>query len=229
MACGQSNNGGPAQAPAPLPPGLITPNGTGTGTCQAGQIYNQQYGYLSPGNCQPGYGYVPAQNTCVQGQAMDFQTCYGQQASSRWAAGLSISNRTSLEALLKYSGVCDPYWIGWNFGTWSCSNYSSQGFIIIEALNATAGEVNITIGAGASTPYSNNYYNGGGQYLTLSMRGLIHPINNSTGMEIVGSNYAAQNLGFRGTVDTGTLKDQTYTIKLFFQDVQFAQTTVQRW
>lgn len=225
-ACGDKG-GGVASAPPPAP-GLLP--GPGQGNCQAGQVYHQQYGYLPTQNCPQGQGWAQQINQCVAGQAMTFQSCYGQQASARWAATLLNINRDQFELLGKYAGVCDPYWVGYNFGNWSCEYWSKQGFIVIEAAStSTTGEANITIGMGASSPYGSAFYYGGNTYKTISMRGIIRPINTNQGFELIGSNYAGKDFGVRGVVNTGTLADNSFTIELFYQGVKFAQTTVQRW
>lgn len=202
--CGQSSGGsnGAVQANAPVQQSL---NGYGT-VCPDSQYFNPSFGCMSQGGCQPGM--VMNGNQCVPvsflnpGAASAYQTLSGS---------LIVNNPQEFAKLLKYKGLCDPYWFGWNWGDWNCKSWTSRsGFLQIYG---TTGQVTVRIGSGNAF-----------KSVFFDERANVSDFNNSSGVQIVG----VSNVGVRLIVDSGHLTDSAINGRLVFQGADIATFAVSK-
>lgn len=221
-ACGK---GGGGADPGPVPPGVHPMS-----YCQVGQIYVEQYGCLNQMSCQDSHGYVQEQNLCVPGIRVTEQHVPAdpQASNGRFFGALSIAKRSQFELLLRYSGLCDPYWSGWNWGQADCSYWSDRGYIEVNAISGP-GHINLTIGAGTSYPYNPGGWGGTTPHKSFNQLAKAYDYNNGAGMQIVGADFNGNDVGLRAIVDNGRLSSSTLNLKLYFQGVHFANATVQRY
>lgn len=232
-ACGQSGGNPVANVPAPGV-GATGPY-TNPINCQIGQVYTTSNGCLNRNSCQYGYGWLPGTGQCVAGTPITEQSVYGTAYTTRFFGTMSISNPQQFSLLLKYANLCDPYWVGWNFGSWNCDTWVNRGgFIELRTFAGTTNSttsVNMFIGAGSS--YSANWMysyqiSNSSQYIGFSQQASVVDYNNSTGMQIVGTS-AGQDVGLRLIVPTGHLTDQTLQAQLQFQGSVIATVTLSRY
>lgn len=251
-ACGTNGGGGVASTG----PGV---GQTGTGvdirTCQVGQIYSQQYGCLNRGQCGTNQGIVLNTNQCVPGQLVTEESIHGVQASTRLYSAITISNRTQLELLLKNAGLCDFGAYGWGvtIGQANCGYLASRGaFVIVRLFTGSANDVSVTVGAGTQYPtdllqvpgiYSQQFINGyqygypqyplmGAtyqRYSAFSQQSRTFDYNNSQGIQIVGFNYAGQDVGMRIVVENGRFGSNNLMGRLLYQNVEVGTITLQRY
>ncbi len=232
-ACGKNSDNQSTPAAAPVTYG-----------CQAGQIYNQQYGCLNPGNCPSGAGINPQTNQCVGGATI------AQATSLRWGAPLrSIARDVFEDTLRNFNGVCRqktaefnyyPYWgvsASLNLNPASlCSYYSQTGYLIIEGTTAASNQVFITIAGGQPSP--NGAYNAYAYHpvLSYSVPAYIYDINNSAGMELragYSTNYfgglTPNDQGLILRINTGRLSSSKFNVEILFQGQKFAEATVEKY
>lgn len=239
IACGSSggSSGTVAAVPAPTYMGFVPPNPANPNNCQVGQVDAPGSGCLWRQSCNYGYGWVPGQAMCVPGTVIGEQSVYGTTPYARFFGTMAITNRSQFELLLKYANLCDPYWVGWNFGSWSCTSWSNQGFIEMRAFagvnNATT-NLNLFVGAGsASAGYASNWITGyqlssSASYIGFSQTAAIVDYNNSQGMQIIGIGPNGVDIGLRMIVNTGRLTNNSFTADVNYQNVKFATITFTR-
>lgn len=233
------NSGCSRSADSPPPTGVpYYPNyPTNVGSCQIGQIYSTQYGCLNQGNCPQSYGWAPSISQCVQGTLVTAQNVYGTALSTgRFYSTLSITNPAQFALLLKYANLCDPYWTGWNWGAWSCDNYSSAGFIQLQYFstsNAATSNATLFIGAGAGFGGNYSYFQFGNSYMGFSQTARVSDGNNSQGMYIDGINYTGVNVGLKLVVANGNFIRNpsltSFSADVYYQNVKFAVATFSRY
>lgn len=227
-ACGSSGGGTVATPPTyyVAPPNYYNPN-----ACQLGQVDAPGYGCLNRYSCSYGHGWVPGEGRCVPGTVIDEQSIYGTTYQGRYFGNMSITNQSQFEKLLKYANLCDPYWVGWNWGSLSCSSWSNRGFIELHSFGSTSTHVNLFVGAGhASIGYQPFYLAPAmnGQYIGFSQTGAVVDYNSSQGMQIVGVGPTGQDIGLRLIVTTGRLTDNSFQADVLYQNVKFATIVLSR-
>jgi hypothetical protein len=216
-ACGNSNSGGGTITPVPGAGGVA---GMSISSCQVGQVYTTTYGCLNQYNCQSGYGYSSSAG-CVPGTVVTTNLIYGGSAASSFGGTLQITNSDQYKKLLQYSGMCNPYWVGWNWGSYSCDSWTNGAALVIDSFSST-GMVNMAIRAGGN--WSTGY---GAQQ--LSQTATAQPYNNNAGVAIIGVNYNNQDVGLRVISTNGTLSSSSLSVTLYYQQVPFATATLQRY
>lgn len=230
IACSKSGGGDVATPP----PGGPTGTGVVATQCQIGQIYNAQYGCLYQQGCtQPNHGWVPGQGMCVPGTLITVDQVHGAGYGTNFKGSLGVSNRDAFSRMLQYAGLCNPYWVGWNWGDANCNTWSTSGFM---HLNIISGQNsgNFTIGAGTSNPDAYNPFYGAltgfARALILNQRAKLYDYNNSQGMYVEGVDYAGTRVGLRGLVEVGR-PDTSYQfdITLEYQGAVIARGTLRRY
>ncbi len=231
VGCGKKKAGS-AVAPAPAPLPNQVPN-----NCNPGQVFNTTYGCLDRIGCPEGQGWVPTIQRCEGGQLITFDQIYGGAVARRWGYPLQQINRNTFEQLMRdYGGFCGQY--TWNFGSYDCKTYSNAGYVIIQTASSGGAELNMTIGAGTSTPYSvYDYwtaYNGGNQHFQMQFRAQVYPINNSQGFEFRSNGLAGTrswnavyDQSIRGVVNTGSLSSSSFTVELYYKGQLFGRAPVE--
>lgn len=235
IACAKSGGDNVATTP---PPGGPTGTGVVANQCQVGQIYNSQYGCLYQQGCtQPNFGWVPGEARCVPGTLITIDQVHGTNYGINFKGSLGVSNRDAFGRMLQYAGLCNPYWIGWNWGDANCNSWSSSAFMHLNIISGqNAG--NFTIGAGSSNPDLYNPFLGalvssgwtGGRALILNQRAKLYDFNNSQGMYVEGVDAAGTPVNLRGLVDIGR-PDTSYQfdITLYYQGTAIARGTLRRY
>jgi len=160
----------------------------------------------------------------------------GQLAT--WGNSLQITKSSTFEKLMEeHGGFCRRSNF---FGNWDCGNYTSAGYVIIEADPGQPEVVTFWFGAGASKPPGGYYdYNLG--FNNYFYEFPVHNVqmwrsNNDQGMEFVGNgvpntySWSATTLneGLHGIVEQGTLADDSFVIVLRYRGTQFATAHVTR-
>jgi hypothetical protein len=237
-ACGKSGGDSVATVPAPAPGAAPIGQTVPVSQCQIGQVSTTSYGCLYRNSCTYGFGWLPGQGQCVPGTPITEQTVYGTAFSTRFFGTMSVVNTNQFALLMKYANLCDPYWVGYNFGTWNCSTWTSRGgFVELRTFagisNATT-NVNMFVGAG--TAYSSSMSNWSysyqlsqsSQYIGFSQQATVVDYNNSTGMQIIGVT-SGQDVGVRLIIATGHLTDQQFTADVMYQNVKIATINFQRY
>lgn len=147
---------------------------------------------------------------------------------------LTITNRQTFASLLQGSGQCDPYVVGWNYGSISCDNYSSVGYMIMQIPGAVVNgtlpaQANIWIVAGSATPYSSNSnWTTGGATRTLSAVTNLALANNSNGF--TGTPMNTMPGGFRFVVNNGfPSTSSNLDVELQYNGTVFAKGTLTRY
>lgn len=220
-ACGSSGGGGGTVANTPGPGIVVPPN---PNNCQVGQVDAPGYGCLNRNSCEYGYGWVPNEMRCVPGTVITSYDGFDPGYSGRYFGTLAITNRSAFESLLKYANLCDPYWTGWNWGTWSCDYWASRGgFIDLYAYGSNAGApINLFIGAGTY------YYSG--QYIGFTQTATVVDYNASQGMQIIGiTNSTGQDVGLRLIVESGRLTDHSFKAIVRYGSTDFATINFVRY
>ena len=229
IAC--SKKGGDAGSP---PPPVTSAPATSACSCGVGNVFSTELGScLMRGACPNGYGYNSQQQNCVVGQVVTAESCPAAAGSRRkFGYALQNINRSQFELLLRYARVCDPYLIGWNFGSARCENYSDAGFVIIET-TGSGNTATITIGAGASSPdsYGNTlgYFYGGNAYVSLSLQTQVRMINDNHGTEFVGVDLAGKDMGFRARSENGLLTSSSLPVDITYQGVSIGSAPTQAY
>lgn len=201
--CGKKNQSNDVAAPPPAAPPGYTPN-----SCQAG-YYPSQYGCLPQGNCPAGQ--VTYNNTCVPVTATS-------TVGSQFAAYLQITNRGQFEKYLEMAsgGRCVASG-SWYYGTYRCSYYSSNGYIIIQLQNTG-------VGNNTSVPLVIGGY--GTWSLETSILTTYQPINSNQGFVLQSGSF---NTGIvKATVASGSLDSQNFSVVLSYKGVDFANAVVQK-
>jgi hypothetical protein len=191
---------------------------------------------LNRQSCNYGYGWVPGEARCVPGTVIDESYAFGGSAMNRFFGTMSISNRSQFELLLKYSNLCDPYWVGWNWGSYNCKNWSDEGFIELRTFGTAtnSANVNMFIGAGSGSAgfisnWMMNYQvSTSSPYIGFSQTASIVNYNSSAGMQIIGIGPTGQDIGLRLIVNTGHLTDNSFTAQVQYQNVVFATVNFTR-
>jgi hypothetical protein len=149
-ACGKSSGGSTADAGTPG----SGPTGGSVSINQC-QVFNASYGCMNQVGCQSGYGWVPGNFTCVAGQTVLTTDVFGTSVGVRYVGRVTVTNQPQFSLLMKYAGQCDPYWVGFNIGTYSCDTYTSRGgYIEVDAFDSTnPNNLNIIVSAGSSAGY----------------------------------------------------------------------------
>lgn len=213
-ACGSSGGGGVAD---PGNPGTVNPppvvNPYDISQCQVGQIFNPAYGCLNQNTCQSGYGWVPGEFKCVPGTIVGGNG--GSTMPSTYYSSFS-PNSTLFAQVLKFHRVCDPAWVGWNWGDANCANWAKAGFVMIQGATSTGGTATVLIGAGASDwRYS--------RYIPLQFTGTVQPYNNSNGFII------QSGTGISIVADYGSLSgNSTFDVRLEYQGQVFGTARLSR-
>lgn len=238
VACAQ-NGGGGSTAKPPTNPGT-GPLGTNieARNCEVGQIFVQQYGCLNRYSCDAGHGWIANDFRCVPGILVTEELKYGTSYGARFFGGLQVTNSSQFALMMKYAGLCDPYWVGWNFGTAKCSTWTNKGgFVELRSFGGSvSNQATLYIGAGTTNPFMYNWTGGSMYpsqsyvvpYIGYSQSAKIDPMNNSTGMYITGIDYTGSNVGIKAVVETGKISDYYLNMKLYFQNVEFASAYVER-
>jgi hypothetical protein len=240
-ACGKK--GGPTAAT----PGY-GPSGTNVDirSCQVGQVYSPTHGCLNRNSCQEGYGWIPGESYCIAGTVVTEEIKFGTSYGARFFGGMHIHNTHQFDLLLKYAGLCDPYWVGWNFGYYKCSYWSSKGgFVDVSFFNGgfsggttSLNSANLFIGAGTSNPYMfnpNNYsfslygLTSSTPYIGFSNQAKVVDYNNSSGMQVIAIGMSGHDIGLRAVVETGRPSSSSLVMKLFYQSVHFATVNAERY
>lgn len=222
-ACG-SNGGG--DGGAALPPGAVPV--IPSQACAANQIYTATHGCLYQQSCQNGYGWVPGEGRCVPG------TIVNGTGGTGFFTSLTITNPDAFALMLQNSGMCDPYVIGWNFGSASCSNYTHSGYMVMEFSGALANgtlptQSNIWIGAGSRSPNQpNSEWITGGAVKVISYLTNNAYANNNNGFTGTPMNNVPG--GFRFVVNNG-LPGSSYqfSVDLMYNGTVFARGTLTRY
>jgi hypothetical protein len=237
-ACGKSGGGGDTVANVPAPGAAPTGPYVAANTCQIGQVSTTAYGCLYRNSCTLGYGWLPGQGQCVPGTPVTEQTVYGAPYATRFLGTMSIVNPNQFQLLMKYANLCDPYWVGWNFGSYSCTTWTNRGgFVELRSFAGvanTATNVNMFIGAG--TTVASNMMNwastyqlsSSSQYIGFSQQASVLDYNANAGMQIIGTT-GGQDVGLRLIVPTGHLTDLQFTAEVMYQNVKFATVNFQRY
>jgi hypothetical protein len=237
-ACGKSGDSAPtiANVPAPgaAPLGLAAP----ISQCQIGQVSTSGNGCLYRGSCNYGYGWVPGQGLCVPGTPVTEQTVYGSSYSARFFGTMSVFDGNKFQSLMQYANQCNPYWVGWNFGTASCATWTNRGGFIelrtFAGISSATTNVNMFVGAG--TAYSSNMMDwsssyqlsANSQYIGFSQQATVVDYNASTGMQIIGTTNG-QDVGLRLVIAAGHLTDQQFSADVMYQNSKFATINFQRY
>ncbi|MCM2281373.1 MAG: hypothetical protein NDI61_05945 [Bdellovibrionaceae bacterium] len=230
-ACGNKNKNSVAATPVAAPPP------SGANACLAGQVYTSSYGCLDRAHCRDGEGWVPTIGQCVAGTPITWNQAHGGTATLRWGHALMTIHRDTFEQLMReYGGFCDQY--TWNWGAANCENYSDEGYIIIQASNSSATEVQITIGAGASAPYSQfdywSAFTGTNASFPMQFRGTVYAVNAGTGMEIRAqmptrswTQFSGQGLSIY--IPTGRITDNVLNAEISYLNQPLATAPVERY
>ena len=246
VACSQSDSGGGGVAAVPQVPVGVGPTGTGVlpTTCQVGQIHHTQYGCLNRMSCQAGHGWLPGQFICVPGTLITEDMVYGTNYGNRFYGTMSVSNAQVFSNLMKFSGQCDPYWATsgfyWGIGSmnpnnWSCNQWTNRGFLELRFFTATANGTAAQMYIGAGSPPSSfagswyNYIQPGQSSVGFTQSGRVDPINNNTGMIVVGVDYAGRDVGLRATINSGSQTSNSLQIQLSYQGQNFATVNATRY
>lgn len=224
--CAGKDSGNPATTP--------DQNNWGYGQCTTPGQVPTQYGCMPQAHCPPGQALY--NNQCIPAQ---YPNVGGGQYPSglRFAATLNISNRDQFERFLEQMsyGQCRDS-NGWIYGSYRCKNYSTQGYVIISGplsgiSNGTP--LQVIVGGGARQPIGSGGYGYHYNYtvpLEVRLNGYYYPTNNNTGFAIQQqSQFGFPQGRFRARVDVGSLNNQSFSVVLEFDNVEFARTTVQRW
>lgn len=226
--CGKKG-GGAAAIPAPAPV-------AGVGACLAGQVYHASYGCLDRAHCQETYGWVPTLQRCEPGQSVTWDQSFGGTATMRWGFALQNINRGVFEQLMReYGGFCDLY--TWNLGDGKCSRYSSKGYIIIQATNASANQAQITIGAGATAPYYQydfwSAFTGANASFPMQFRATVSAINNSEGLEfraqLPSRAWSQTGSHLQIYIENGRLTDNVLNTQVHYMNQQMATAPAERY
>lgn len=223
VGCASENGGNNA-----LPPG-----GVGVlplQTCQVNQIYTATHGCLYQQSCQNGFGWVPAEGRCVPG------TIANGTSGTNFFTSLNINNRETFELLLQNAGLCDPYMIGWNWGSASCKNYSHSGYMIIQFSGLVSGatlpaQTNVRVGAGSRSPnVANSDWTTGGAVKVSSFFATLGYANNNAGFTGIPTSGNGLPGGFRFVVNNG-LPGNSYqfNVDLQYNGATFATGTLTRY
>lgn len=214
-ACGSSGGGGGGGVVANVPaPGIAAVAGMNPNNCQIGQIdaTSSGYGCLNQESCQSGYGWVPSKSMCVQGTLITQSMYYGTSGSTgRYFGTFSIANQQSFTTLLQYGGLCNPYTVGWNIGSYDCSTYTSEGgFVQIQFMSAgTASTTSLQMYIGAGRPVGPLVpatYQSGLPYIGFTQNGYMTAYNNGAGMLIIATDASgADSVGFRIYINNGQI------------------------
>lgn len=77
------------------------------------------------------------------------------------ATNLQILDSRTFELFLQNAQLCSPRIVGWSFGAANCESYSSAAWLGFQATGGGVGivptMVNVTIGAGAGSPWDYNH------------------------------------------------------------------------
>lgn len=239
-ACGNKSD----EAAPPAPPPTTSPPPIGGGptgptvtaqSCQVGQVFSTEHGCMfTSERCSSNEGWIPGQFMCAPGTLVTEEIKYGRPSvGGRFIGTMTIINQQQFNLLLRYSGRCEPYQIGIYLGSARCSHWTSQGYIQMNvfgpAINGGITDVNLTIGAGSTSPYGINpygnsqyYWNNSNLSLTVSQQARVFDYNNSQGMQIVAINYSGQDLGLRMVIESGRLSSSQFQAAVYFQGVHFA-------
>ncbi len=169
----------------------ITACGRGSSSSAPGIVVNPD-GSVVGGHCPVGQIYSPTSG-CVS------STAY---ASARYNGSMSVVDQASFANMLRIQGYCDPYTLV-NFGTASCSTYTSRAVLV---LNVSASYAQGVLYAGASS-----IYNISGAMIPLTISGQLNPINNSTGFVVQSST------GLQLYIDSGTLGGNNIPAHITYQ------------
>lgn len=225
IGCASENGGTNAIPPGGTP---VVP----TQVCQANQIYTATHGCLFQQSCQNGYGWVPAEGRCVPG------TITNGTSGTNFFTSLNIpeSGRGTFELLLQNAGLCDPYMIGWNWGSISCKNYSHAGYMIMQFSGLVSGatlpaQTNVWVAAGSRHPNQpNSDWTTGGAVKVSSFIASLGPANNNAGFTGIPATGNGLPGGFRFVVNNG-LPGNSYqfNVDLQYNGVTFATGTLTRY
>lgn len=198
--------------------------------CPANQIYTPTHNCLYQQSCQNGYGWVPAEGRCVPG------TISNSTSGTNFFTSLTITNPGTFELLLQNAGLCDPYIIGWNWGSASCKNYSHSGYMIMQfpglvANGTLPAQSNVWVAAGSRHPNQQNTdWTTGGAVKVSSFVAALGLANNSAGF--TGTPATGNGLpgGFRFIVNNG-LPGSAYqmNVDLQYNGQTFATGTLTRY
>lgn len=237
-ACGSSGGGGGAPTDANVPAPGLGPIGTGVNPnqCQIGQVFTPQNGCLNQMGCPAGFGYIPQTQQCVQGTVVTTNQIFGTPSTGRFYGTMAISNSSQFQLLLKYARLCDPYWVGWNWGSWSCGTYANSGFIQLQyfsGMNAQTTNATMYVGAGAGMGGLYQYSSMSSGSIGFSQQARVAPGNNSAGMFIDGVGPDGSSVGLKLVVNTGNFVTNpalaTFSADVFYQGVKFATITFNRY
>jgi hypothetical protein len=234
-ACGKSGSDTIAQPP-PMGVGPVGVNAN-PGNCQIGQVHTPQYGCLNRNSCNYGFGWLAGEARCVQGTPITEQTVYGGAYQSRFYGAMSVFNQQQFQLLMKYANLCDPYSVGWNWGSYSCSSWTQRGgFIELRTFGSgTQTNANMFVGAGQAwagqmTQWSYTYQmSANSPFIGFSQQARVTDFNNSAGMQIIGISFNGQDVGLRLIVNQGRLTDGSIMADVVYQNVKFATVNLQRY
>ncbi len=240
-ACGGGGGGGGGvtyvpSATAPGVSGSVNPENPAG--CSLGQVYSPSYGCLDQGSCAGNNGWSPSTNTCVPGTLITAAILSGTNGTGSYFGALTITNQTAFQKLLQYAGLCNPYWVGVNYGSWSCATWTNGGgFVQIQVLGGTTAQatnVTMVIGAGSvnsaqSPGWATLMPTAQSQsYIAWSTQATEVLYNNSAGMQIVSVyNGVNQEGAPRLIIPTGQFGQQTpMQGTLMYQNTQIATVTL---
>lgn len=159
-------------------------------------------GYVPP---PPAAGYVSDDNPIQYGTGKVF------------LGALGVKDKKQFEAFLQHRGLCNPAWVGYNFGTSDCGYWIDNGsFILLQ--NITGNSAILNVGAGTSNPLYSY-----GTYLYVPLTSSVQSYNYDKGMLIVGT----PDIGLRAYVDNGRPDSDAFDVRLVYQGVEFATAYVQ--
>jgi hypothetical protein len=160
----------------------------------------------------------------------------GMGSAGRFYGTMSVENSSQFALLLKYAGLCDPYWIGFNFGSWNCETWAGSGFIQLQYFaGSTTSTSNATMYVGAGSGWGGNYsyMQISSGYIGFSQQARLSDANNSTGMYIDGVGAGGASVGLKLIVNTGSLVANPalsdFSADVFYQNVKFATVSFTRY
>lgn len=196
------------------PINLNNPNLVSPLNCTPGSVITAQ-GNFPQGTCQFGQGQNPANNQCITGTPCQGIGGFGNINITSYYNSLAVVSKSVFENFMAEVFMFCQKNNAW--GTSNCDYYSNNLELIIESIAPTNGTA-----SGMNSVYATVYAGAPRTPLVNPMS--YWPTGNNTGFKLISSNSS-----FRIEVDSGTLTQDSFNVRLFYKNAEFANGFVTRY